>query len=267
MSATEHAYQRPKLPMRTIVIALGVLALIAAGVFFFSRDKAWARPDIPTASQSVGSRESLADISAGADQPTFIVAMVNASALAYQYPVNCDADRQARWPHPYFCNDRLNLAEAHTLRPDQELRIMATNAMPQSITAVSGATRSMRRVAILVDTSSQANVDHAAAIAYTLRQQGKEAVVWAYTRNTLFQFVDRGRSFALDTERPAAQSAIGILSSTNTQGIVLVTGAALDFEGGIPGAKPVIGYCMVSTCERDMRELVGTTRGTYIPYA
>ncbi len=254
------------------VLAL-VAAVIAIGVIMALKGpKDWVRPDMPTATAAVHRGQNLDDFSQNHGQPTLIMAMANQSGLNIQYPATCDsAVRYRDWPRRsagYFCNDRLNLREASTLTPGQDLRVLATepaSLSPAIATTLAGAGAS-RRVAVLVDGTSQKNLDHAAAIAFALQENGRLASIWVYNQNGMFEFIDTGRAIGFNRGNQGIVGALAVLSVQPVERVVVVTGSTLRGIDTPRGMQPVIGYCMNSRCQPGMQRLVKATDGQYVPY-
>lgn len=252
------------LVLAAVVIAVGVIMAVTG-------PKEWSRPDMPMATAAVHRGQDLEDFSQNHGQPTLIMAMVNRDGLNVRYPETCDPIRYNDWPRPtrgYFCNDRLNLREASTLTPGDDLRILATEPVslsPAITTTLAGAGAS-KRVAVLVDGASQKNLDHAAAIAFALQENGRLASIWVYTQNGMFEFIDTGRAIAFNRDNQGIVGALTALSIQPVERVVVVTGSTLRGLDTPRGMQPVIGYCMRSGCQPGMQRLTKATDGHYVPY-
>jgi len=257
--------------MLTVAVLVILTLAVAAWVFMALTPKEWVRPDMPTATAAVHRGQDLEDFSQNHGQPTLIMAMVNRDGLNVRYPETCDPIRYNDWPRPtrgYFCNDRLNLREASTLTPGDDLRILATEPVslsPAITTTLAGAGAS-KRVAVLVDGASQKNLDHAAAIAFALQENGRLASIWVYTQNGMFEFIDTGRAIAFNRDNQGIVGALTALSIQPVERVVVVTGSTLRGVDTPRGMQPVIGYCMRSVCQPGMQRLAKATDGHYVPY-
>lgn len=251
--------------------SIGVTLVIIILAFFFltaTPKAAWARSDIPYSTTYVGRGQTLARVSDGVNQPAIIMALANRANLNIDYPNVCDSSRYATWPRRsgFFCNDRLNLREANTLVPNQQLRVLATGPTPTAAIAmlVSNVPAHLR-VAVLVDGSTPKNLDHAAAIAFALQQRDALASIWVYDRDRLVEFIDKGRATPFNAHHQGLIGALTALSVQPIDRIVVVTGAMPAGFESPKGLQPIIGYCMGSSCEPNMQKLVKDTSGLYVP--
>lgn len=260
-------------PPRNVIMAAGltfaVIVFLVLLVLPTSSNAAWTRGDIPYATSKIARGDDLARFSEAAGQPAIIMALTNSTNLKLNYPSICGPERYASWPrrHPgYFCNDRLNLSEANTLVPNQRLRILATRPAPIAAIAMLVANvPAHQRVAVLVDGSTQKNLDHAAAIALALQQHDALASIWVYDRDRMFEFIDSGRVTPFNARNQGLFGALTALSVQPIDRVVLVTNTIPVQLMAPERMQPIIGYCMSSACERYMQTLVQITHGTYIP--
>lgn len=256
-------------------ITIGLLVLAAFAIFVWTivalnGRKEWVRPDVPMATDAVDRGQNLDDFSRDHRQPTLIMAMVNRTELNAQYPETCDtAARYRDWPRRtpgYFCNDRLNIHQASTVVPNQPMRVLATEPLSVPVRQILDGAGASRRVAVLVDGSSQKNLDHAAAIAFALQQNGRLASIWVYTRTNVFEYIDAARAVGFNPDHQGIVGALAVLSVQPIERVVVVTGSTLRGLDTPRGMQPVIGYCMRAGCEPGMKRLVKATDGQYVPY-
>jgi len=254
------------------LLALAAIIVLVWGIMSLTGTKTWTRADLPAVTTAADRGDTLDSMSQDAGQPTLIMALANNQRLQTQYPETCDPVRYRDWPQRtagYFCNDRLNLRQANTLVPNQQVRVLALDSVSLSpaMTQTLGAAGSARRVAVLVDGRSQGNLDHAAAIAAMLQDHGHLAGIWVYTQAGMFEFIDRGRAIAFNRENQGVVGALTALSVQPIDRVVVVTGSTLRDVPSPRGMQPVIGYCMNSSCEPGMQRLTKATRGHYVPFA
>ncbi|MDB5195080.1 MAG: hypothetical protein JWO84_264, partial [Parcubacteria group bacterium] len=174
---------------RNVLFGAAGLALVGLGAALFvglghKQPQSWVRPPAAHIEYTTRAGDDVNKVAfTHGGMPTLMLAAFNDERLATGFQLHCGDDRI--WPRPgrYYCNPRLNLARASTLKPEEKLRIPDSSALPDDIVRAVAKMGTNENVAILVDATNpylkQRGLDAAVEWNLALSKQGKPlATIW-----------------------------------------------------------------------------------------
>ncbi|MDB5189243.1 MAG: hypothetical protein JWL82_200 [Parcubacteria group bacterium] len=251
----------PAKQKNAIIIGTALVALIAIAVILLSTPKqqTWHRPAAASVTYTVLRGQDLATIGdIHGRVPGLMLAAFNDRELGAHFNDSCTGKN---WPRPgaYYCNTRLNIAQASTLDPGQNLRIPDVSAIPADINRTVERIGRTTHAAILVDggPGRQKNLDTAVQYNLALDRQGKTlAPIWIYTRTGMVEYRNESGLWRFNVKWPGLPGALHALETQPIDLIVLVTDSLDPNLLPLTSTTPVIGFCQSSGCQPQMAKMV-----------